>query len=140
MASFTVVYDACVLYPASVRALVIELARTGLMHAKWTEQIHNEWINAICRQRPELDRSRLERTAQLMNAAVLDCLVSGFESLETGLTELPTPMIDTCSRRPFIAGPRRLLPSINVISLRESFGPMGFEPFIPTSSSSIFWI
>lgn len=91
MASFTVVYDACVLFPASVRDLVVELARTGLLRAKWTQQIHNEWINAICRQRPEIDRSRLERTAQLMNAAVLDCLVSGFESLEAGLTELPDP-------------------------------------------------
>jgi hypothetical protein len=30
VASFTVVYDACLLYPASVRDLVVELARTGL--------------------------------------------------------------------------------------------------------------
>ncbi len=36
MASFTVVYDACLLYPASVRDLVVELARTGLFRAKWT--------------------------------------------------------------------------------------------------------
>jgi hypothetical protein len=37
--SFTVVYDACVLYPASVRDLVVELARTGLLRAKWTSRI-----------------------------------------------------------------------------------------------------
>ena len=29
MASFTVVYDACLLYPASIRDLVVELGRTG---------------------------------------------------------------------------------------------------------------
>lgn len=75
MASFTVVYDACVLYPASIRDLVVELARTGLLRAKWTARIHAEWIDAVIRQRPELDRARLERAAQLMNAAVLDCLV-----------------------------------------------------------------
>lgn len=91
MASFTVVYDACVLYPASIRDLVVELARTGLLRAKWTTRIHAEWIAAVIRERPELDRARLERAAQLMNAAVLDCLVTGFESLEAGLTSLPDP-------------------------------------------------
>lgn len=89
MASFTVVYDACVLYPAAVRDLVVELARTGLLRAKWTARIHAEWINAVVRDRPELDRARLERVAELMNSAVLDCLVTGFESLEAGLTSLP---------------------------------------------------
>ena len=91
MANFTVVYDACLLYPASIRDLAVELARTGLLRAKWTIRIHAEWINALIRQRPELDRSRLERVAALMNSGVTDCLVTGFESLEAGLTELPDP-------------------------------------------------
>ena len=82
MASFTVVYDACVLYPAALRDLLVELARTGLLRAKWSVRIHTEWINAVIRDRPDLDRARLERAAQLMNLAVLDCLVTGFESLE----------------------------------------------------------
>jgi hypothetical protein len=67
VASFTVVYDACLLYPASARDLVVELARTGLFRAKWTTRIHAEWINAAIRDRPELDRARLERAADLMN-------------------------------------------------------------------------
>jgi PIN domain len=91
MASSTVIYDACVLYPASVRDLVVELARTGLLRAKRTARIHAEWINAASRDRPELDRARLERVAQLMNSAVPDCLVTGFESLETSLPLLPDP-------------------------------------------------
>lgn len=91
MANFTVVYDACVLYPASIRDLAVELARTGLLRAKWTARIHAEWINAVIRQRPELDRVRLERVATLMNSAVSECLVTGFESLEAGLTSLPDP-------------------------------------------------
>lgn len=91
MANFTAVYDACLLYPASIRDLAVELARTGLLRAKWTTRIHAEWINALIRQRPELDRSRLERVAALMNSGVTDCLVTGFESLEAGLTELPDP-------------------------------------------------
>jgi predicted nucleic acid-binding protein len=91
LASFTVIYDACLLYPASIRDLVIELARTGQFRAKWTDRIHAEWINAVARARPELDRARLKRVAALMNAAVSDCLVTGFESLEAGLTSLPDP-------------------------------------------------
>jgi hypothetical protein len=89
VATFVVVYDACVLYPASVRDLFIELARTGLLRAKWTTRIHTEWINALIRERPELDRARLDQVAQLMNGAVPDCLVTGFESLEPGLNSLP---------------------------------------------------
>ncbi len=84
MANFTVVYDACLLYPASIRDLAVELARTGLLRAQWTARIHAEWINAVIRQRPELDRARLERVAGLMNSAISDCLVTGFESLEVG--------------------------------------------------------
>jgi len=91
MANFTVVYDACLLYSASLRDLAVELGRSGLIRARWTARIHAEWINAIIRQRSELDRARLERVATLMNAAVPDCLVTGFESLESSLTELPDP-------------------------------------------------
>src|SRR5450756_2790576 len=89
MGNFTVVYDACLLYPASIRDLAVELARTGLIRAKWTSRIHTEWIESVLRDRPELDRTRVERVAVLMNAAVLDCLVTGFEPLEAGLTLLP---------------------------------------------------
>jgi hypothetical protein len=82
VANFTVVYDACVLYPASVRDLIVELARTGLFRAKWTGRIHAEWINAVIRHRPELVRARLERVAELMNSGVPDCLVTGFAGFD----------------------------------------------------------
>ncbi|MBS0417844.1 MAG: PIN domain-containing protein [Proteobacteria bacterium] len=91
MANFTVVYDACLLYPAAIRDLVVELARTGMLRAKWTDRIHAEWIKAVIRQRPELDRARLQHVAALMNSAVPDCLVTGFEPLEASLSALPDP-------------------------------------------------
>jgi predicted nucleic acid-binding protein len=89
LASFTVVYDACILYPAAIRDLLIEIARTSLVRVKWTARIHAEWIDALIRSRPELERARLENAARLMNIAVPDCLVTGFESLEEGLGSLP---------------------------------------------------
>lgn len=91
MASFIAVYDACVFYPASIRDLFVELARTGLLRAKWTARIHTEWIEAVIRNRPEIQRANLERASHLMNVAVLDCLVTGFEQLEAGLAALPDP-------------------------------------------------
>jgi hypothetical protein len=82
--AFTVVYDACVLYPPSVRDLLVELARTGLYRAKWTQRIHEEWIGAVMIGRAASERARFERIAQLMNAAVLDCEVTGWVTIGEG--------------------------------------------------------
>lgn len=86
---FAVIYDACVLYPAPLRDLLIRLATTGLFAARWTDQIHDEWIRNLIAKRPDLE-PHLSRTRQLMNAAVEDSLVTGHEPLIEGLT-LPDP-------------------------------------------------
>ncbi len=78
--SFTALYDACVLYPQSLRDLLIRLGQTGLFRARWTEKILDEAIAAIVRKRPEL-APRLVRTRELMNDAIRDVLVSDYESL-----------------------------------------------------------
>lgn len=88
--NFTAVYDACVLYPAPLRDLLMRLALTGLYRARWTARIHEEWIAAVLRRRGDLSRDTLERTRQLMDEAVPDCLVVGYEGLEAGL-RLPDP-------------------------------------------------
>ncbi len=51
MARFSVIYDACVLYPAPLRDLLMHLALTNLFKAYWTDQIHEEWINALLRHK-----------------------------------------------------------------------------------------
>lgn len=84
----TVVYDANVLHPASLRDLLIRLAVTGLYRARWTEAILDEMIASVIRANPQLDQGRLERTRQLMIAAVPDCLVTGHEPLIKAV-ELP---------------------------------------------------
>lgn len=87
---FTVVYDACVLYPAPLRDLLMRLALTDLYRARWTDRIHDEWMHSVLKQRPDLKREDLERTRELMNAHVRDCLVTGFEYL-IPVVELPDP-------------------------------------------------
>src|ERR1051326_3804740 len=85
-----VVYDSCVLYPAPLRDLLIRLAQTGLYRARWTDTIHEEWIKNLLEARPDLPRAQLERTRQLMNAAVRDCLITDYEERIDSLT-LPDP-------------------------------------------------
>ncbi len=78
MAAFTALYDACVLYPAPLRDLLMRLALTDLYRAKWTEAIHEEWMRNVLKDRPDLSRAHLERTRELMNAHVRDCLAAAF--------------------------------------------------------------
>jgi predicted nucleic acid-binding protein len=86
----TAVYDANILYPAPLRDLFIRLAQTGLVRAKWTETIHDEWIRNVLEDSPQLSAERLTRTRNLMNEAVRDCLVTGHEDLFESLS-LPDP-------------------------------------------------
>jgi hypothetical protein len=79
--SYSAMLDACVLYPAPLRDLLVQIAMTGLFRARWTNEICEEWIGAILRDRPDLSRDQLERTRTLMNTAVRDRLVSGYEPL-----------------------------------------------------------
>ena len=87
MAKFSVIYDACVLYPAPLRDLLMRLALTDLFKAQWTDKIHEEWINALLR-RDKYDKKVLERTRDLMDASVRDAKVVGYEWLIDSL-DLP---------------------------------------------------
>jgi len=88
--AFTALYDACVLYPAPLRDFLLRLAMTELFRARWTNRIHDEWIRGVLSHRQDIAASQLERTRELMNQAVPDCLVTGFEELIESL-ELPDP-------------------------------------------------
>lgn len=84
---YTVIFDACVLYPAPLRDFLLRLSTTGLFSVKWTDQIHDGWTRNLLLARPEL-KDKLNRTRDLMNRAVPDSLVTGYESLIENL-ELP---------------------------------------------------
>jgi hypothetical protein len=87
---FTALYDACVLYPAPIRDVLMHLALTDLYRARWTNQIHEEWIRSVLINRPDLTRAQLERTRDLMNAHARDALIENFEDLIPSLS-LPDP-------------------------------------------------
>ncbi|MBK8971587.1 MAG: PIN domain-containing protein [Hahellaceae bacterium] len=86
MASFTVIYDANVLYPAPLRSILMFLAQTDLFRARWTMDIHEEWIRNLLLKRPDLSREKLEGLREMMIRAIPDSLVTGFEPAIDGLT------------------------------------------------------
>lgn len=88
--ALTVVYDACVLWSAPLRDLLVRLAIAGLVQAKWSEAILDETFRSIRARRPELSSENLARTRLLMNRAVRDCLVHGHDELIRSL-HLPDP-------------------------------------------------
>ena len=81
MNRYTALLDANVLYPAPIRDLTIQLALTDLFRARWSADIHREWVEALLRNEPQRNRAALERTCNLMDRAVRDCLVTGYERL-----------------------------------------------------------
>ena len=84
--TFTVLYDANVLYPNLLRDVLIRLAQTGLVHARWTDQILDETFRNLAADRPDIPADTLARLRELMNRAVPDCLVTGYETLIPALT------------------------------------------------------
>jgi predicted nucleic acid-binding protein len=78
---FTVVFDACVLYPAPLRDLLMQLATARLFRVKWSHQIHDEWTRNLLKNRQDLTSEALQRTVECMNKALPDALVEGHEFL-----------------------------------------------------------
>lgn len=82
---FIVLYDANALYPNAQRDLLIRIAREGLVQAKWSDQILDEMVRSRARNHPDVPQEKLDRLRNLMNEAVADCLVSGYEDLVDAL-------------------------------------------------------
>ncbi len=78
--------DACVLYPAPLRDLLMYLAVKNVYRARWTDTIHEEWMRNVLAKRTDLRRDQLERTRNLMNTHARDALVTGYEPLIESLT------------------------------------------------------
>ena len=89
--AFIVIYDANVLYPNTLRDLLIRIAQLPhIVQAKWTDEILDEMLRALRKNLPDISEEKAERLRERMNAAVRDCLVVGYEPLIEVL-DLPDP-------------------------------------------------
>jgi predicted nucleic acid-binding protein len=66
------------------------MALEDLYQPLWSDKVHEEWITALLRNRPDLDRAKLLRTRALMEAHFEQAMVTGFESRIDELS-LPDP-------------------------------------------------
>ena len=80
------VLDACVLYPAFLRDLFMRLTVRFAFQPIWTEEIHDEWMRNVLKNRPDLTRAQSENTRLLMNRYGRDCLALDGRSLIDTLT------------------------------------------------------
>jgi hypothetical protein len=88
--SFCAFLDASVLYPASLRNLLMRLTLRDLFQARWSRHVHEEWIRSVLRNRPDIAADQLHRVRDAMNRHAEDSLVTGYEDLIGTLT-LPDP-------------------------------------------------
>ena len=121
--AFVVLYDANVLYPSTLRDLLIRVAQAGLVQAKWTEQILDEVFGNLTANRPDLDPQKLTRTRELMNRAVRGCLVTGHEPLIDAI-DLPDP-----GDRHVLAAAIRARAQVIVTNNLKDFPTAALEPW-----------
>jgi hypothetical protein len=67
---------------------MIHLAQAGIYRAKWTNDIHDEWMPHLMEKYPNVRVEDAQRINGLIDASVPDCLVSGYKRIIPGL-ELP---------------------------------------------------
>lgn len=86
--SFAVIYDANVLYPNTLRDLLLRIGQSGIVQAKWTDTILDEMLRNLAKNRPDIDEGKLMILRDRMNGAIGDAMVTGFDALIPGL-DLP---------------------------------------------------
>jgi predicted nucleic acid-binding protein len=83
--AFIVVYDANVLVGNTQRDLLVRIAQTGLVQAKWTHRILDEAIAAVQKSRPDAMPEKLAHLRTLLVEAIPNGLVRGHEPVIDGL-------------------------------------------------------
>lgn len=85
---YTALLDANVLVPIRLTDLLVQLAVDDLFRAKWTQDIHDEWMGAVQRIHPDIRLESLVRRRNQMDAKTRDALINGYESMIDSL-DLP---------------------------------------------------
>lgn len=84
------VFDACILYPFHLRNVIVQAGVDRLVHARWTDEIHDKWMRNLVANAPDLSVERLAATKQLMTIALPEATVSGYEK-HIATISLPDP-------------------------------------------------
>jgi len=85
-----VIFDACILYPFHLRNIVVQIAVDRLVDARWTDEIHDEWIRNLAANVASIPVERLQITRHLMKDALPHAMVSAYQGHICAVT-LPDP-------------------------------------------------
>jgi predicted nucleic acid-binding protein len=85
---FVALIDANVLWSAALRDTLARAALAGLYRPAWTEQILTEAMDSL-KRRPDLDPASIDRTFQLLRAALPEANVEGYQALIPMMTNHP---------------------------------------------------
>ena len=132
------ILDANVLFPADLRNTFMYLALADAFSARWTAQIHEEWIRNVLKTRPELTRAALERTRQLMDKHALDAIVEDYQWL------IPTLQLPDADDRYVLAAAIHAQAEVIVTwNLKDfpahSLNPFGIEALNPDQFLLSIW-
>ena len=76
-----IVYDACVLYSFNLRNLLVQLAVDGLVAARWTDRIQNEWVRSLSKT-GKFSHARILTVRDLMDTVLPKANVRNYEQHE----------------------------------------------------------
>lgn len=80
--AFVVIYDACVLFPRTMRDILTRVAAAGVVRAQWTEHIHSELRSKLVAKYPDMaEGEQIDKLIAFLTQTVPDCLVQGYEDL-----------------------------------------------------------
>ena len=92
MSSLIAVLDSCVLYPPSVRDLLLSITHGGYFQPKWSKTINDEWTRNFLANRPEVEQSTLTAIVETMDNAFPDANIQSYKTQMKGLS-LPVPRL-----------------------------------------------
>ena len=123
LSTFTAFFDSNVFFGTRLTSLILFMAQSGHFRARWSDDVHLEWIKAAMAKRPNLTEQDLNRRRDMMDSAVLDCKATGYEALIPCLT-LPDP-----DDRHILAAAIRSSASVIVTFNEKDFPEDALKPF-----------
>jgi hypothetical protein len=133
------IFDACILYPFHLRNIVVQIAVDRLVDARWTDEIHAEWIRNLSTNKPTVPIERLQMTRHLMDAALPSALVIEYKD-HIELVSLPDPNDRHVVAPGIAAGTAVSSRGTCVISRRRNLNGAAFTGRARMLSSPIFMI
>ena len=78
-----------------LRNILLCLAEEGLVFPLWSEEIRDEWIRSLLRNRSDLSKEKLERTHREMIRSFPNGLIRGYEAITPTLSQPVCPPLTT---------------------------------------------